>query len=734
MACKFTTAVSTLIIGANLAGSGSIMATLPTGGAPTLSSLSADQTGQTTATMGFTASEDCDRWVRYLTAGSAAPSIATMKTGTSAALTANTPATHNQTGLSAATDYDAYVYAENAGGNSGVVHAGTFTTIGTGTASLDITMLRGIDQVAPEAIWFEATNLVGFGVPGPVAPVIYDRRYHEIHYYWTVNDTGSYSSPQQVIASMNDKSKHYGAKISHTFESDGTYTMTCTAFNRAGVFGTKSVNVTVKNAAIEFSGNRTIVVAQAGGFSGAPAGAQQVTSLSAATTALAALGQTGRILLKRGETYTITSQIRIRGEYDNFRIGAWGAGAKPVLHNTVGGLKTIHQDQPMAGGATADLNLHNIFFKGDWDSTTETGAAGSWGVVPWAAAHVSISNCEFDGMDMGVYVHSGTTRLFMHDTVVTNWGDYGVFGDQAHSTIGGFTGVRFMQHVDALNGSTGKATAANHHGPFRHSFLKCYVGVADIFSRNGWSTNPGVTKTDQPCVRDHSRLTVNSYSFYERMFLEGGWVMFERHDSTGVETDVSSNCILDMCYFMGTANTDFMFLIGFGGLTVRNTICNKPDLPKIQNGLDYFIRFDNDQIDATNNASPIEWYGNGFISMLSGANASGRVFNIFDPATSGNFSSEVEVNNIKHAPGLSPSITADGPLSTATAFTPRYKEYQLKGQSPIAGTATPANAAMLFQPLAGSAAIGSAVTPRIGHVDFYGNTRTSPHDRGAIEA
>ena len=85
MACKFTTTVSTLIIGASLAGSGSVTATLPTGGAPSIFAISAAQTGATTGTMGYTSSEDATGWTGFALANAGAPSIATLKNGNSVA-------------------------------------------------------------------------------------------------------------------------------------------------------------------------------------------------------------------------------------------------------------------------------------------------------------------------------------------------------------------------------------------------------------------------------------------------------------------------------------------------------------------------------------------------------------------------------------------------------------------------------------------------------------------------
>ncbi len=624
------------------------------------------------------------------------------------------------------------IVSDNAA-NSRQFTTATVTVAGT-SASINITALRGHDQVAPEGIWFE-TSVSGFDVGGPAAGEIYDPRAHKIHYVWSFQDAGTFSAPVNLAPGLNDKNIAYGPKVSHVFETPGSYTVSVTAIDKSGTIAADTFNLTVRDGAVEFSGTKTIVVAQDGDFAGAPAGADHYTTFAAALGAYRGLPGSGRLLLKRGESYTIAANTKVDSSYRNFHLGAWGLGALPILDNTAGGIKTLWLKTSMTGGADRDFNIHDIRFLGGWDSTTETGTIGQWAMFLDAPAHVTVSGCEFDGLDISIYTHINATTLILNDSKITNWSEYGVFGDQAQNVTAGMTGMNIAQHVDALAGSTGKSTKANHHGPFRHSYKNLYVDCCDFFSKNGWSTNPGVNFTDQPCIRHNTRVTPDCYAYYSRISCEGGWIVVEMADSTGVTTDVSGNTIWDGCYLLGTAGSDMIMSIAYGGTTVRNVIMVQPNVPRLVNGFLRFINLTNDGIDAVNVAAPLDIYNVTFVNLLNDANDAGRPFAVFNTGSQGVFTNDTIENTVSHAPNLPASLTADAPLSAVLAFTPRYNGFRWRGDPVLnSAHATPANAVQLFQPLPGSAAIDDATAGQTARIDFQGNLRAAPPARGATEA
>ena len=636
------------------------------------------------------------------------------------------PAGHD---LAAGDSVQVSVLVTDSAGNSAVFVTGTVAVSAAGTgAAIAINVTRGADQVAPDAIFFEASPS-GFAAGAAGAGEVYAPEDHDIHYTWSFSDPGTYGAPVNLVAGLNDRNKAYGRKVWHCFTQPGTYTVSVTAVDRAGNSATASTDVTVGDPAVAWSGSATLCVALDGDFTGAPSGAVQYTTLSAAFAAYGSLPGKGRLLLKRGETYTITSRIDVDGSYSNFHLGAWGAGNRPVLDNIADGIGTLRTK----GGYSGDLTISDIVFQGGWDATTETGLEGQWAIFIYSPARVTVSQCDFDGHDTSIYPHTDTAALCVHDCAITNWENYGIFAGKAQGAKAAILGTRIAQHVDALAGSTSKAVPANWHGPLRHGFKSLYMDCCDLFSNNGWSTNPGAVFAAQPCIRHNSKVTPDIYAYYTRTVCEGGWKIISMQDASGAKNDLAGNCIWDGCYFLGTASTDYAMYIQYGGTTVRNCVVVRPDVPALVNGFQAMIYLDTDGLDAVNTASPVDIYNNTFIDLRSAANDTNDPFRIVTNVN-GYFSNITEENNISHAPNLPGAIIGDVPLSTAPVFSPRYKGFRWSG-APVLDTAyaTPAGAVADYRPLAGSAAIGDATTGQTAYDDFFGAVRATPRSRGAIE-
>src|SRR6056297_317505 len=244
------------------------------------------------------------------------------------------------------------------------------------TATLDIARIEPAELVAPAGIWFEATDLQGFAVsePGP-GEGPYDPTAHDITYIWDFDDPGTFTAPLNIPTVWNNKGIDYGKKAYHVFDTPGTYVVRLWAIDREGVTGERMIPVTVLDPDEVYPGVRTICVSNQGDFTGAPAGARTVFTLAAARDSYRALSQTGRILLRRGETFEFS--YFITGQ-SNHRVGAFGPSgeAKPICRPPTPsagstGWGTVFNFQN--ANTIADAAFYDLDFQGDWDGTKETG-------------------------------------------------------------------------------------------------------------------------------------------------------------------------------------------------------------------------------------------------------------------------------------------------------------------------------------------------------------------------
>jgi PKD repeat protein len=149
---------------------------------------------------------------------------------------------------------------------------------------------------APMGVFFEATA-AGFPVARPL---------HDLRYRWTFGDAGSWGK----VTRLWDRSRNtaYGPWAVHTFESAGTYTVTCEVTDGTTTVS-ETIDITVVTPETYFGASRIFAVSQAGDFTGAPAGAAQHTDLLAALNASRSNFPNSSpqpracILLRAGETF-----------------------------------------------------------------------------------------------------------------------------------------------------------------------------------------------------------------------------------------------------------------------------------------------------------------------------------------------------------------------------------------------------------------------------------------------
>lgn len=554
------------------------------------------------------------------------------------------------------------------------------STWGQGSlAALNILQVTPGELVAPVGIWFEAVDISGFDVFGPGPGEIYDPSAHEITYIWDFGDPGPFATVLNMPTEWNDRSVDYGKKAYHVFENPGTYSVRLWAVDASGNTGERIVEIVVQDPDTLYSGARTICVSQAANFAGAPAGANNVTSVSAAVAALEALGTTGRILLRAGETFT--GKIDIDDPMVNFRLGSFGAGPKPVLKAAIAA--------PSANSATiidfrnantvTDTAVHGLRFEGDWDAATETGDprttpflvnthnSGGWNLL--------IYQCEFDGLS-SLSPSTGADIPYTSAVVdcdITNWQDYGVrVGGQAYNPSSRFAlvGCSIHQKQDACKGDHGgKIGLGNDHGPFRYSdVMQVIVSCTEFYSANSW---PGGV---QPCVRfaqgGNGSPTGNYFLNVNRIACEGGGIIGGIDGQNSGAPEFAGNHVLDMVMLVNDYDTRDMFGVAYGGTTLRNcyfALLDTVESPTFSTNA-AFLDFSTNNPQPGNADAMVSVYNCTFLNMKSDESPE------IETVLTANFNNTIVENNIHHAPNQPVPVMVDAPVDTVTpiaGFQPR---------------------------------------------------------------
>jgi len=551
------------------------------------------------------------------------------------------------------------------------------------TATLDIARIEPDDLVAPVGIWFEVTAPTGFNVSEPSDPDggrAYDPTAHDITYIWDFDDPGAFTAPLNMPTAWNNRNIDYGKKVYHVFDTPGTYVVEVWGIDRDGTTGVRTVSIEVLDPDLEYPGNRTICVSNQGDFTGAPAGAQQLATLGAAEAAYRALPQTGRILLRRGETFTET--FRLNDQQDNHDVGAFGpeADGKPILATTSGGTHFGAAGFSIVGLPLV-IKYHGLRFQGEWDAAKET---GDW-------RHVGVSydgynratgwnslfyQCEFDGIAaLGPFQRETEFTSAVVDCDITNWQDYGIAVFSVYDTNNqriALVGNSIHQKENAARNAQGKNGLGNDHGPVRIAAInEIIISVCDFFSANSW-----FPAGQQPCLRLFAAYLGNPGGQFlnaNRIALEGGTDLISLDGQAGDVAERPGNFIFDKLLMVSDYATQRGLRLAYGGVTVRNAYAVYPAIAALDTGPVSAFSFPRDVASAENDGAKRQVYNCTVLNQLSG-NAFGVVSD-----TSGLTDLTVQ-NTIEHQPGLGSPITPDAPIDLSqllSGFTTRNRGWRV---------------------------------------------------------
>jgi hypothetical protein len=732
--------MTTLTVNVTLANAGD---TTP----PTLALLLASEVGATGWSLVVNTNEDNGTLFARVTQN-ATENAATVKAGASQTVSAT--GTQNVTGggLSPETTYYAHVLHRDAAGNeSAVLSSSAFTTdaLGSGTGTVTLSIARqGNLGVAPHPVHFEV-GVTGASVSEPANRTLHDPTFAGLHYEIAFGDSGVVSDKLvNVAAAHNDFTRGYTKIPAHVYQTPGSYTATVTVYEEDGTFvGSDTVAVAVGDPDATFTGNRTILV-------GPPdanySGAQVVSTIEQAVTALDALSTTGQILVAGGSDHTLTSEIRMNANFNasGFRMGAYGTGARPIIRATPGAAELFL----IRFEFNTDFVLDGLDLRAGWNAATETGATaiGISFNQRGNSKRGCINDCLLGGFNIaiqGLIATSDTSSMAIHNCRITNWQDYGLYAQENINAWWSITGSAFDQNDQAMMGGGEKLVQRNNHGPLRFTYAgNVYIDGCDTFSRNTWT----VTLASQPSLRwnttgnydpTRTRLAVT------RCSMEGGQPVM------GIGTWQGSgfygtDAVIEKTIIAGHSVTSSFVNIDFAGVILRNCLMFMPNVPRMV-ATNWNAALSTDAASGClDRTSPSGIYNCTIVNLLNDANRNGASMPLVD--NSGALGVWFVQNNAFHQPNATGQPNEAIDVSQAALATvggtwaPRFlgKKHQAAGAFPAQLTmnatyASPAGFVWNATPGASSPLVGDATSGRRAYDDFFGTVRGGANDRGAVE-
>ncbi|MEM0949576.1 MAG: hypothetical protein AAGK37_19410 [Pseudomonadota bacterium] len=658
------------------------------------------------------------------------------------------------TGLTAGTAYTAYAVQRIDGVDSDV-ETFNFSTSAAGTASVSIFTMQESGHAAPAGATFEA-RVSGFDTPEDLNPNNYDRSFHRLRYRWTVQVQGQayVARPSDKVVNLpaahNDTNMGYGKRFPHVFTEPGNYTITCEVRDNSGAIASTSITYTVADPNIVFAGNRTILVGPA---DPTYPGAQVVSTLSAATSALNGLGQTGRILIARGSTYA-DGGLQFSSGADNVYIGSYGSGLYPVIGEP--GQHAVRINGSFGG----DVQLEDLIMLGGWDSTAESGNNGGNGVRTFTTntpQRYVLNNCTASGWGEGIKAPGADNPAIEHASYVHNcdasgnrfYAGIGIVPLSTGSFYAG-TGCYLGSQIEDMMGGP-KDGNYNNHGSIRSAATKYFhLAVCDMFTRCGWNPTTGIPTAKGPfiqsCVRVNTSNRQGMSAIIERCAMEAGISM-----SAGGARSYGINWLTDKCLFVGHSGTSDMGNIESPGMTIRNCICVHPNAPtSTSTGRRMFQGGPQNGTPQYDPTWPVEIYSNTFVFLMDGVNFTQPQLFAVDLSDGGGFQNLVNDNNITDIPNHSGfsgdvglNLTQNRMPTAGGLHEPRWAGVKYRASSAVNGQqltmnaayASPANTVKDFYPGPGSTARASA-SGVCAIDDFFGNIRpvaVASRAKGALE-
>jgi len=667
-----------------------------------------------------------------------------------------------------------FVQTDTAGNDSNTATSPIFRTDPQGSAvgTLNITIPRRMyNSLGKEAVFFRATANVAGITTAAISSSTYDESASELIYNWTVSRSGYTNVSSKVVntpAAWNDLTTMQSREPCHVFTAPGTYTVACTCLRESdgALVGTDSINVTISAANLPTT--QTILVNAAGAGNGAYPGANVVTTLGAALSALRSLPGLGRILLNRGETFT-TGAYTFNGNETNVYIGAYGSGARPRINAS--GLNATRQFR-IAGAFAGDFILDGVEMYGGYNPDTETGNQCELIELQGGpnVPNILITDCIMrNGFSNFIYGGTANTgnnpMIVIHDTEIRDWMQYGMFiGKHNNDQWVGLLGVRSTQSEQAMMGGFDKGDivgggTCNQHGPLRFAEGgHFYLDVLDFYSRNGWAAGAPIAPPGgmQACIRFHTSPNreghgKRSSGMVTRAAFEGGSAAMNIGDSGGGNQSANTGygLIIDKCIHAATPDTRQHIQVSAAGVTIRNFFGHVPQV-YLDNASRSFrtpVLRGSPSGNFPDASWPINIYNCTFINERSQNGFDGDQINDIISGGGPSHPTPIRANNWQWLPNFASAAGNDGNpnlVSTRLAtvggnWTSRHFGFKYRNAGAGAqltmqtAFASPPDLMDTGTPNTGSSLINTATTGRTAWDDLYGSQRTGTPDRGAVE-
>lgn len=594
------------------------------------------------------------------------------------------------------------------------------------------------DLIAPTGIVFQVKN-----IPQEV--------YHYGGFVWTFSDDES-SDAYAVLRDdhlfkTTGKAKKIGPKANRAYTTTGSKSWSVTIYYQGytrTISGTTTISQHENDA---YADADTYYVSTSSDF---PVGASNTyTDLG---TCLAATSGDAHIRLRAGESFGHDGAQYTRSAA-KIVLSSYGEGARPEVY--VNALDT----GDCFDVYVQDLKVAGVRMFGNYDPTTEstTDANVRRGINSSSGGSdrtIFIHDLQTEGIAHNIYAADDGTEgntftfdhrlIFLSELHAISRSNFALFGD---AEVIALEGCNIDQVVGARGGGRPSSTpSTNIHGPTRIVRVLVYVNqCSNMYSPHGWQ-DPAGLPNHQGCQRLLTTSNPGCESATTQCQMESGSPVISHESSAGANysKDWIGRHTYQSNYVIGTSNVPQMFMCGHAGTSILNNIFYFPAVPTED---DKFQRFVEARAMEENPRGedlaqpPVVIRGNIFAILAS--NAQGTVnttnFKWISDETAWNNAGFYNLDfgdNLEYAPnltGLSDPVSADySPIDTSTVLTPKYPGLVYWDQTTLDTTyASPTEGAALFQPQAGSAALGAA-SVRL-ELDFWGNPRSETTSIGAFD-
>ncbi len=435
------------------------------------------------------------------------------------------------------------------------------------TVSLVTTRTSG---VAPLAVSFDASGTTSLTTSRP---------FHDLHYRWDYGDPGS------GVWSTSRKSKNHdtGAIGGHVFETPGTYIVSVTVTDGAGATSQQSVEITVEDPDVVFSGTSTICISTDGDFTGAPAGSQQLTT-SGWSDIANALGTGKRVLLKRGNIWVFNGVKRNLTFPGPGILGAFGSGPKPVITFNTPGTERLFW---LGTGATP-----NVFGDFRFMDLEIQGRGFGWGFLHSEGSCHNVTVLRVDMHNAGMFLNLAPSILSYYNNDNrpghTMWSGIAVVDNRYDHIVGDGTEFngRHIAYIGAVRsmfmGNVWNGSELGEHVlrvPFAQRFLIAHNELTNTRSRKHLIKLHGGGLSDYngqpvPAGENQTKFVTIADNYFTSDL--GDWLI-----SVGPQNDsspeVARDLVIERNEVLFGGDTDIAFHVAASEVTVRNNTVVVPN-------------------------------------------------------------------------------------------------------------------------------------------------------------